>query len=294
MSTGDPVICYCFWGVSNASGYSPAESVITWCLGSEQIAHVSVVFGTLVRRAGLAPSLVLEPWELSAWIDRKSGLVPIADKTDPQYTPNPKFEVFLVDVLFMPVDRSVALQLQEPLLEASQYQASDASGGVKFNGHEYPGLGLMAADMLARPFRAWSSLAGRDVRDHLLVEQEKLKTGGKVQCAQLCVMHLLWVIHLHRAMHSSKVIAYDAAHVSELRRALNARTSLTPRAVFDLFAQMSNACTQCQLFVKVSGEVASGQLSVALSSGRQVQDFRSLVIPYPGVQQTHLPHRFIS
>ncbi|MBE35164.1 MAG: hypothetical protein CMI16_06375 [Opitutaceae bacterium] len=288
MSSDVNVICYCFWGVTNGSGYSAAESVITWCLGAEQIAHVSVVFGTLSHNI-----LVIEPWELSAWVDRKSGVVPIMDKTDPAYTRNPKFEVSLLHLLYVPIEREVALQLQEPLLEASRVYGrgqSYAPDPIVFNGHAYPGLGEMAGDMLARTFRAWSGPAGRDVHSHLILEQEKLQSGGRLQCAQLCVMHLLHVIQLHRALHSSRVIAYDAEHVHELRSVLSARTSLTPRAVYDLFVRIANACTQRKLFA----EATADSVGFALSSGRRVADLRSLVIPCPGLKQECLPHRFVS
>jgi hypothetical protein len=212
------------------------------------------------------------------------------DKTDPAYTRNPKFEVSLLHLLYVPIEREVALQLQEPLLEASRFYSRGAPDPIVFSGHAYPGLGEMAGDMLARTFRSWSGPAGPDVQSHLILEQEKLQAGGRLQCAQLCVMHLLHVIQLHRAMHSSRVIAYDAEHVFELRSVLTARTSLTPRSVYDLFAKIANKCTQRMLFA----EVTPGTLRVALSSGRGVADLRNLVIPCPGLKQERLPHPFVA
>ena len=75
-------------------------------------------------------ALVIEPWELSAWVDRKSGVVPIMDKTDPAYTRNPKFEVSLLHLLYVPIEREVALQLSHQRGGLPMRHAQDGEGAA--------------------------------------------------------------------------------------------------------------------------------------------------------------------
>lgn len=311
MPKTQQAICFAFWKIESGADLSFSENVMFACAGMGNIGHISVIFANIVYNAGQVPIVQINPWEFSSWAGRLSGVVPIVDKTMPEYQKNRKIEIVMTKLLCLPIEDEIALLLQKPLVkdpnQAHFYNTQHggavtaANGDIPniyefgLNGVAYPGIQTMVVDFFSQTFRAWNGPPGLDIKEHIDLEQKRLLNEDVMQCAQLCVMFLLQTLYLHRRKKSSYAISYTPYNIFQVRQALSARSSLKPHTVYDLFSKMQSSEDPHgeKLFIDVGERLGNNRILLQFRTGNSIHQIENLAIPYPALEQTHLHHNFV-